>query len=258
MPGENQKDQERLAKLWDAYEAQEKEYESVLKKISVLEAKIKEKDRINETLRKVVEARDQELRELEIKSTALEQSLSRAEPKVEELTRSHKIEKDRYGKLFAIAEELEEELAVARREIEARDEWYKRNISVLENLSTSIQDRAYLVESAKNLKDTMPGLNISKMKPKEGEPATFTKVEEDTAETKEVKFSSEAPATSEDMMDVLLKIPGMDKPRADALKSAGFDSLDKIRESTTRDLSEVEGISPTLARKIKTELLELD
>jgi len=260
MPGETQKDQERLAKLWDAYEAQENEYEGVLKKISVLEAKIKEKDRINETLRKVVEARDQELRELEIKSTALEQSLSRAEPKVEELTHSHKVEKDRYGKLFAIAEELEEELTVSRREIEARDEWYKRNISVLENLAASVQDRAYLVESAKNLKETLPTLDISKMKPKDGDSATFTKVaeEKDTAETKEVKISSAVPSTSEDMIDVLLKIPGMDKPRAEALKGAGFDSLEKIRESTTRDLSEVEGISPTLARKIKTELLELD
>ena len=263
MPEESKKDQERLAKLWDAYEAQEKEYESSLKKISVLEAKIKEKDRINETLRKVVEARDQELRELEIKSTALEQSLARTEPKVDELTRTHKLEKERYTKLFAIAEELEEELAVARKEIEARDQWYKRNISVLENLSGSIKDRTLLIESAKNLRDSDRPLNVASLRPTDsGEEPTFEKVTEDAGdETVEVKFetiSTEPVSTPEDFMDTLLKIPGMDRPRAEALQTAGFGTLDNIKNSTTRELCEVEGISPTLARKIKTELFDID
>ena len=267
MPEESKKDQERLAKLWDAYEAQEKEYEGVLKKISVLEAKIKEKDRINETLRKVVEARDQELRELEIKSTALEQALARTEPKVEELTRTHKLEKERYGKLFAIAEELEEELAVARKEIEARDSWYSRNISVMENLAGSIKDRTILIESAKNLRDADIGLNIQSLRPMDGAEATFEKVTEEE-EGKEVKFepvSSEStisttPSVSspEDFLDTVLSIPGMDKPRGEALQDAGFNSLDKIKNSTTRELCEVEGISPTLARKIKTELFDME
>jgi DNA repair exonuclease SbcCD ATPase subunit len=264
MPEESKKDQERLAKLWDAYEAQEKEYESVLKKISVLEAKIKEKDRINETLRKVVEARDQELRELEIKSTALEQALARTEPKVDELTRTHKLEKERYGKLFAIAEELEEELAVARKEIEARDQWYKRNISVMENLSGSIKDRSLLIESAKNLRDSERPMSIAGLKPIEGE-ATFEKVSEDSEGETEVKFetvTAEAGDTSvsspEDFMDTLLSIPGMDRPRGEALQTAGFGTLEKIKNSTTRELCEVEGVSPTLARKIKTELFDME
>ena len=262
MPEESKKDQERLAKLWDAYEAQEKEYESALKKISVLEAKIKEKDRINETLRKVVEARDQELRELEIKSTALEQALARTEPKVDELTRTHKLEKERYGKLFAIAEELEEELAVARKEIDARDQWYKRNISVMENLAGTIKDRSLLIESAKNLRDSERPINIASLKPIEGE-ATFEKVtEEGETEVKFETITTEAADTSvsspEDFMDTLLSIPGMDRPRGEALQAAGFDSLDRIKNSTTRELCEVEGISPTLARKIKTELFDIE
>ena len=269
MPEESKKDQERLAKLWDAYEAQEKEYEGVLKKISVLEAKIKEKDRINETLRKVVEARDQELRELEIKSTALEQALARTEPKVDELTRTHKLEKERYGKLFAIAEELEEELAVARKEIEARDSWYSRNISVMENLAGSIKDRTILIESAKNLRDANIGLNIQSLRPTDGTEATFEKVSEGEEEgEKEVKFepvTSESTTSTtmsvsspEDFMDTVLSIPGMDRPRGEALQGAGFTTLEKIKNSTTRELCEVEGISPTLARKIKTELFDME
>jgi len=263
MPEESTKDQARLAKLWDAYEAQEKEYESTLKKISVLEAKVKEKDRINETLRKVVEARDHELRELEIKSTALEQSLGRAEPKVDELNRQHKMEKERYTKLFAIAEELEEELAVARKEIEARDQWYKKNIAVMENLAGSIQDRTLLIESARNLRDSASTMDIAALRPREGE-ATFEKV----AEEKEVRFESvgggsatsvtETVSSPEDLDDALLKVPDMDKDRVEALKRAGFDDLDKIKNSTTRELCEVDGISPTLARKIKTELFEIE
>ncbi len=265
MPEESTKDQERLAKLWDAYEAQEKEYEGVLKKISVLEAKIKEKDRINETLRKVVEARDHELRELEIKATALEQSLARAEPKVDELSRQHKLEKERYGKLFAIAEELDEELAVARKEIEARDHWYKRNISVMENLGSSIKDRTVLIQSAKNLRDNARPLDIGGLRPKDEE-VSFSKAD-DTIE-KEVKFESVSGASSssigetvntpEDLETTLMKMPDMDTPRVSALQKAGFGTLEQIKNSTTRELSEVDGISPTLARKIKTELFEME
>lgn len=253
MPGEATKDQERLAKLWDAYEAQEKEFESALKKIAVLEAKVKEKDRINETLRKVVEARDSELRELEIKCTALEQSLGRAEPKIEELTRQHKVEVERYNKIFAIAEELEEELAVARREIEARDEWYKRHLSVLEKLSDAIKDRSMLIESARALKETMKNMALDSLKPKDG--ATFEKVSAE--DTKEVKFESAAKGPV-DFEEALLKVNGMDKNRVQALKKAGFDNLEKIKNATTRELANAEGITPTLARKIKTELLGME
>lgn len=253
MPGEATKDQERLAKLWDAYEAQEKEFESALKKIAVLEAKIKEKDRINETLRKVVEARDSELRELEIKCTALEQSLGRAEPKIEELTRQHRVEVERYNKIFAIAEELEEELVVARREIEARDDWYKRHLSVLEKLGDAIKDRSVLIESARALKETMKNMSLDSLKPKDG--ATFEKVSAD--DTKEVKFESTAKAPV-DFDEALLKVNGMDKNRVQALKKAGFDNLEKIKNATTRELANAEGITPTLARKIKTELLGME
>jgi len=253
MPGEATKDQERLAKLWDAYEAQEKEFESALKKIAVLEAKIKEKDRINETLRKVVEARDGELRELEIKCTALELSIGRAEPKIEELTRQHRVEVERYNKIFAIAEELEEELAVARREIDARDEWYKRHLSVLERLSEAIKDRSVLIESARALKETMKNMSLDSLKPHDG--ATFEKVPVD--ETKEVKFESAAKGPV-DLEESLLKVSGMDKNRVLALKKAGFDDLEKIKNATTRELANAEGITPTLARKIKTELLGME
>jgi chromosome segregation ATPase len=254
MPGEANKDQERLAKLWDAYEAQEKEYEATLKKISVYEAKIKEKDRINETLRKVVEARDSELRELEIKGTALEQSLARAEPKIDELSRQHKIEMERYAKLFAITEELEEDIAVARREIEARDEWYNRNISSLERLSDSIKERSMLIESARNLKNSAKAVNLDALKPSSDQ-IKFEHADMSATPSKEVKFETVAVSSPEDFLDSLLKIQGMDRTRAEALKKAGFDDLEKIKNATTRELAGVEGITPTLARKIKTELL---
>ena len=50
----------------------------------------------------------------------------------------------------------------------------------------------------------------------------------------------------------------MDKNRVLALKKAGFDDLEKIKNATTRELANAEGITPTLARKIKTELLGME
>ncbi len=256
------KEQERLAKLWDAYEAQEKEFDAALKKISVLESKLKEKEQVNETLRKVIEARDNELRDLEIKVANLGQAMGRAEPRIEELSKMHKDEKNRYAKLFAITEELEEELSVARKEIEARDEWYRQNVSLLGNLARAIDDRTVLIQSAANVREARVE-DISSLKPDEpaatpptpavDDPVTDTAVKfEKPAEEEEVKF---AQVPKGDLNAILAKVPGMDDDRTGALKDAGFDSVEKIKEATTRELAAIDGISPTLARKIKTEVI---
>ena len=77
------KDQERLAKLWDAYEVQEKELELSIKKLATMEHKIKELDRVNGVLKKAVEDRDKEIRDLEIKVITLEEEMKRAAQKLE-------------------------------------------------------------------------------------------------------------------------------------------------------------------------------
>jgi hypothetical protein len=265
------RDQERLAKLWDAYENQERELDLAMKKISDLENKIKEYDRITDTLKNVIEARDKEIRDLEIKVVSLEEEATRYQPQIDELTRLYKDEKERYSKLFVITEELEEELASTKKELEIRDLWFKNNIGVLTNLSKSIRDRDMMIKEIKTRKVDIPP-------PTEPEKLVFKKLTEPPlitpkAEPVKEKITFEKMTPSEkpipaspagdepsdppkyEVINQFTKVEDVSADHAESLYGAGFTSMDKLKNATTEDLAKVEGISPTLARKIRTALL---
>jgi chromosome segregation ATPase len=145
-------ERERLAKLWDAYEAQEREVAALKNKISILERELSEKDRIVKSLKDVLEARDRENRELEIEVTGLRGDKASFEPKISDLTSALRVEKERFAKLFRLAEELDEELRVARKEIAARDEWFRVHVEQLRGMGKAIDERDTLIENAKGKK----------------------------------------------------------------------------------------------------------
>lgn len=141
-------ERERLAKLWDAYEAQEKEVNALKNKIVVLERELSEKDRIVKSLKDVLEARDRENRELEIEVTGLRGDKASFEPRIGELTKALRVEKERFAKLFRLAEELDEELRTARKEIGARDEWFRIHVEQLRGVGKAIDERDTMIEAA--------------------------------------------------------------------------------------------------------------
>jgi predicted flap endonuclease-1-like 5' DNA nuclease len=267
---EFERDQERLAKLWDAYENQERELDLAMKKISDLENKIKEYERINSTLKSVVETRDKEIRDLEIKVVTLEEEATRFQPQIDELTRLYKDEKERYAKLFVITEELEEDLASTKKELEIRDLWFKNNIGVMTNLSKSIRDRDMMVKEIKTKKlDVPPPPSVSEnlafenlaksstpdTKPEEDkvtfENMTPSKDEDSPASTTEENTDPPKP----DVINQFTQVEDITAENADALHSSGYTSIEKLKAATTEELAKVDGISPTLARKIRTALL---
>jgi DNA integrity scanning protein DisA with diadenylate cyclase activity len=280
---DDSKDQERLAKLWDAYELQEKELELSLKKIATFEHKIEELNRVNDVLKKSLEDRDREIRELDIKVVALEEQNSKFEPKINDLTQMYDEEKKRYTKLFTITEELEEELAKAKKENEIQEQWFSRNVGMLENLRQSVVDRNIKL---KEVVET-PILSITEEKPPIAEadakpvteehkfetppPAAAIDSEEDKSITfKKVEVEKEpeveaAPpvakpvdeSTKNETIYEFSKIPNVDPIIAENLYNAGYMSLDELKVAKTEDLATIDGISPTLARKIRTSLFEM-
>jgi len=142
-------ERERLAKLWDAYEQQEKEVGALKNRIAMLERELNEKDRIVRSLKDVLEARDRENRELEIEATSLRGEKSVHEPKLNDLQSSLRIEKERFAKLFKLAEELDEELRSARNEISARDEWFRIHVDQLRGIGKAIDERERMVDAAR-------------------------------------------------------------------------------------------------------------
>ncbi len=142
---EYEKEQERLTKLWDAYEIQEKDFEQAKDKIKVLENVIEEKERIILSLRQVAENRDTEIRELEIRTTSLEREKSEFDPKQKEMQKELKGQRDQFAKLYSLAEELDEELRYARNEIEVRDDWFREHINVFSGMCNAIKSREDIV-----------------------------------------------------------------------------------------------------------------
>ena len=138
---EYEKEQERLTKLWDAYEIQEKDFEQAKEKIKVLEDVIEEKDRIIQSLRQVAENRDSEIRELDVKMSTLERENSTFEPKMKEYENNLKKHRDQFSKLYSLAEELDEELRYSRKQIELRDDWFRDHINVFSGMCNAIKSR---------------------------------------------------------------------------------------------------------------------
>lgn len=140
MAGKYEQERQRLAKLWDAYEKQEKEMAALKEKMARLESELLDRDRIIKSLKDVLETRDRRTRELEIELTSLRGDKTGWEPRLKALETDLRLERERFAKLFALAEELEEEIKAAKKAVEARDEWYRSHVDVLGDLQRAMDD----------------------------------------------------------------------------------------------------------------------
>jgi hypothetical protein len=57
-------------------------------------------------------------------------------------------EKDRLGKIFNIATELDDDLKLAVTEMKARDDWYVSHMTLFEDLNKAIKERYEMIERA--------------------------------------------------------------------------------------------------------------
>lgn len=122
---ELEQEQERLAKLWDAYKAQEDELERVKRDYPLMEEKLFERERTIETLRKEIarleplaqskaerDAFEKENKKLQSEITIVERRLEKAMDAIDilekDVTALRALEKDRH-KLQTLESELEEE-----------------------------------------------------------------------------------------------------------------------------------------------------
>jgi chromosome segregation ATPase len=140
MAGKYEQERQRLAKLWDAYEKQEKEIAALKEKTGHIENDLLDRERIIKSLKEVLEVRDRRTRELEIEMTSLRGDKSGWEPRLKALETDLRLERERFAKLFALAEELEEEVKLAKKAIAARDDWYRGHVDVLGDLQRAMDD----------------------------------------------------------------------------------------------------------------------
>ena len=213
-------EQERLEKLWDAYEQQEKDLSASLDRIAKLESEIDTKKTMITSLEELLQDRDNKLRQFEVKIQQQEKVAVEYEPKVREFKDTVKGQADKYEKLLSISQDMEDELNFARAAIRARDSWFNLHVSSLEQIATI----------SKDWRDIQEG-NIS----------------EDVGE-------SGGRLTKEMFVKHASKVKGLGIVKAEKIYDSGIHNLDELKEATVEDLAKVSGFTPKTAKNVLQNL----
>ena len=132
-------EQQRLEKLWDAYEQQEKDLNASLDRINYLESDIETRQTMITSLQELLTERDAKLRDLEIQRQRQSKIAAEYEPKIKEMQGIIEDQTEKYERLLSITQEMEDELDLARQSLHARDGWFNPNISSLQSISEIIK-----------------------------------------------------------------------------------------------------------------------
>jgi len=141
-------EKERLLKIFAAYEAQQKDLENAKAEIEVLENEIIDREIQKETHDALLTEKEIRIRELEFRAVKGGKQVERLEPALAKMEEKFSKEKNRAGKIFSIAEELDIDLKLAVAEMKARDDWYVSHMSLFEDLNKAIKERYTMIERA--------------------------------------------------------------------------------------------------------------
>ena len=139
---------DRLQKLFAAYEAVEKDLMDSRTENEVLEKEIIEREIEKETQEALLNEREIRVRELELRAVKAGKQVEHLKPELEKMEEKYSREKDRLGKVFGIAEELDNDLRLAVSEMKARDDWYVDHMQIFEDLNKAIKQRYEMIERA--------------------------------------------------------------------------------------------------------------
>ena len=92
-------EQQRLEKLWDAYEQQEKDLNASLDRINYLESDIETRQTMITSLQELLTERDAKLRDLEIQRQRQSKIAAEYEPKIKEMQGIIEDQTEKYERL---------------------------------------------------------------------------------------------------------------------------------------------------------------
>ena len=139
---------QRLEKLYVAYRRLEEELQERNAVIDVLVKEAIDKEIEREGLESLLSEKDSRIRDLEMDHAKARKRIQHLEPDLEKMEEMYSRESARLGRVFEVAEELDESLRVSQAELEARDEWYQSHMSLFEQLNEAIIHRFDMIERA--------------------------------------------------------------------------------------------------------------
>ena len=209
-------EQQRLEKLWDAYEQQEKDLNASLDRINILESEIQTKETMISSLQELLTERDAKLRQLEVERQRQGKIAAEYEPRIKEMEDTISDQTEKYERLLSITQEMEDELDLARKSLHARDNWFNLNISSLESITDIIKEWR----------------NIQGGK----FPA--------------IKEASGPGGGKSEFVSQVAKIKGLGAVKAENLYDSGFHTVEDLKAATVNDISSVVGFTKMSATKV--------
>ena len=216
-------EQQRLEKLWDAYEQQEKDLNASLDRINYLESDIETRQTMITSLQELLTERDAKLRDLEIQRQRQSKIAAEYEPKIKEMQGIIEDQTEKYERLLSITQEMEDELDLERQSLHARDGWFNANISSLESISE-------IIKEWRNIQG---------------------------GRFPEVKESSGPGGGKSTLVSSVAKIKGLGSVKAENLYDAGFHTVDDLKSASTEDIASVVGFTNLSSSKVVIGAKEL-
>ena len=209
-------EQQRLEKLWDAYEQQEKDLNASLDRINILESEIETKETMISSLQELLTERDAKLRQLEVERQRQGKVEAEYEPRIKKMDDTISDQTEKYERLLSITQEIKNELDLARKSLHARDNWFNLNISSLESITD-------IIKEWRNIQG--------------GKFPT-------------VKETSGPGGGKSEFVSQVAKIKGLGAVKAENLYDSGFHTIGDLKAATVDDISSVVGFTKMSATKV--------
>ena len=142
------KEKDRLEKLYAGYTALKDGSDEKDATIDVLERQMIDKEIEMEGLQELLSDKDNRIRDLELDGAKNSQRVKHLEPELQKMEEMYSRESARLGRVFEVAEDLDEALRVAKGQLTARDDWYAQHMRLFEDLSQAIQTRYDMIDTA--------------------------------------------------------------------------------------------------------------
>ena len=142
------KEKYRLEKLYAGYTALKDTSDEKDATIDVLERQMIDKEIEMEGLQELLSDKDNRIRDLELDGAKNSQRVKHLEPELQKMEEMYSRESARLGRVFEVAEDLDEALRVAKAQLTARDDWYAQHMRLFEDLSQAIQTRYDMIDTA--------------------------------------------------------------------------------------------------------------
>ena len=139
---------DRLEKLYVAYKKIEDELSERNAEFEVLEKQLIESAVEYEALEDLLSDKEAKIHELEMDGAKSSKKIEHLEPELDKMQEMYTRESARLGRVFELAEELDEANRVANAELGARDAWYVQHMQLFEQLNEAIKARYDMIDRA--------------------------------------------------------------------------------------------------------------